>query len=714
MADVFVFNPRLKSSFPPLGMAYTLRCLDDSNISFDFLDCNQSLEDIYGFIAKGNYKVIATGGMLGSYTWFHNILPEIRKRFPDIKIVLGGAIAKDVSPDVLFPDLKVDYLLRGEAETNFVALLELLLDGKGNFESIPGLTYREENGIFKENRIQRLDLQERNIMPAWAHFHMKSYLKEGLRFYLRTFMPVLTGRGCINKCAFCSPTLGAFKPRPISHVMEEMQWLVKNYDFDAFYFASEETFVDEESVNTFCDEYLKHFNKQWFALLRTDVNLSVSAYRKMKEAGCIFLCFGIESFSDNVLKALKKNTTSEKHLRALENASSAGIYVRGAYMMGNIDETAEDIRYTMEIITKMAEKHGGMFMFYTNMMYSYPGTHAYTLAQKRGLVTDTLKFLLNSRPFSNSDINMREIPWMNLTKMQDEELWEVIDTEARKFRRYCMEHLVAKDLKKFLDPRETRPVRIIGKCSKCGGVLDFSLVRPPGSILDIWQICKNCCEWNFANLFNCEELKEHWQNVKLLLDKAKGVLFLGDMISDFFLYERFNFDFSKLLAWTSGGNDEKNAKRKYYYSRPYVHRADLPGLDYDTVVSLMPQEKITKEFLRESNLQDNVTVISIMPSFLNPDALKFLDTTDRIFFIGQDSTVKDLFNRPEMGKYGKFCKEVKDPEELTGERPSETSILILTHAQLKEKGIKERIAASGIADNRIMYPQMFISDGIYS
>jgi radical SAM superfamily enzyme YgiQ (UPF0313 family) len=94
--------------------------------------------------------------------------------------------------------------------------------------------------------------------------------------------------------------------------------------------------------------------------------------------------FGIESGSQKVLDRLKKDQTLEQVEGAVNNAKEAGIeIVHGFFVVGNPDETVEDMRATFDFAAKLR-----LDTFGFNRLCVYRGTPLWKEYVQRGLVND--------------------------------------------------------------------------------------------------------------------------------------------------------------------------------------------------------------------------------------------------------------------------------------------------------------------------------------
>jgi radical SAM superfamily enzyme YgiQ (UPF0313 family) len=104
----------------------------------------------------------------------------------------------------------------------------------------------------------------------------------------------------------------------------------------------------------------------------------------MAKAHCRTLMFGIESGSQKILDRLKKEQTLAQVETAVNNAKEAGIdIVHGFFVVGNPDETEEDMRQTFRFASKLRIDSFGF-----NRLCVYRGTPLWQEYIRRGLVND--------------------------------------------------------------------------------------------------------------------------------------------------------------------------------------------------------------------------------------------------------------------------------------------------------------------------------------
>ena len=529
----------------PLGLAYVLRSLENAGIAFDYFDAYDSSFNAESIIRNGDYSAIATGGLSANYEFICDLVKMIRKVLPRTPFILGGNVTKDTNPAILFDKTKfdVDFAVIGEAETSFPYLVKRIFEGGSDFSGVPGIIYRNAvTGEITRNIPKRFDLTAKNVIPAWEYINVDLYKKTWIPFLgIQSMMPIVTGRGCVGTCSFCSPTIGAFRKRPLGHVFEEIDFLLSHYQFDLLMFLNEMFYDNKEDVSLFCQEYKKHkVNKPWFCALRADSGMDVETFKMMKDAGCVATSAGIESGSDKILKAMKKNTTNQQIREFYRNTKEAQLPCFGTFIVGSEEETESDLIETIDMVIKEEMVSDAC------LMDPYPGTLAYKNAIKRGLIKDEWYHLTNvsfgMSPYSN-DRPLEK--YVNISDIPQDKFLQVLYRELRRFNTFFYQRYRAKDVKQ---KRVLNRVKVSGVCPECGSVVYKHDVY---NILGQKWFCCHCFAWVSFDYYTMEKNKKHFQMLCDELKKAKSILVVGTCTQAYNLlrYDHFSFDYNTIMGF---------------------------------------------------------------------------------------------------------------------------------------------------------------------
>ena len=558
----------------PVGFAYVLSCLENHGIPFDFIDTEFG-HSYKKLLRKNNYFAVASGGLIGHFNFFREIAYRVSKINPKLPVIIGGNITKDIRPDFLLDKIGADFGIVGEAETSLPYLISTLVKKSDNFNAVPGLIFKDPTtGEIKRNPEQRLDLSI-NILPAWHHIDVDYYSKVGFLPGHRSTMPVLSGRGCVGRCSFCSPSVGSFRMRPIEHVIQEIEWLNSKYNFKWVIFTNEMFYRSKEEIKRFCNAYKDlTIRKNWVCNLRVDADIDVDTFLLMKSAGCVIVSTGIESGSNKILKLMIKKTTAEQVKKFFRDAKAAGLSCSGTFLVGNEGETEEDLKETIDMLIN-EEMNAN-----ESLTNAYPGTLIYKNALSRGLISDESDYLEKLKfacyLWDYRWINRRHL---NISEISNERFWDVIIKELRRFNTFVLNRFKAEDIRYKLPFGFL--IKATGICPNCGGRASVVSRR---SLLGLRTFCQDCFQPVIFNLYELKEFKSHFEFLRSALQKAKSLVILGGMKEavSMLRYDYFGLDCDKIIGFVEA-DDKKNNSPDFIY-KPKIKMSDLLKIKPDIIL----------------------------------------------------------------------------------------------------------------------------------
>ena len=279
----------------------------------------------------------------------------IKEAAPNVHLTIGGSIFTRLVDNVrrcpsLF-DLTDDIIVF-EGET---ALLELVnqLAGKKDFSKVPNLIYRQ-NGKITVN--QPFYSENINQLPApnYDGFPLGLYLSP------EPVLPVQFSRGCYYKdCAFCALTLDHqnFRQKEPGRTVEELEWLKQRYGVQRFFFTDECFALSP--TKRLCQQIIdKKLDIKWTCEMRFEKHLTRELLASMRDAGCLKIVFGLESFNQRVMDFMKKGIKQEWVRRITADCVDLGIAVHCYIIVGFPTEKEEEARETMNFIVENEQLHG--------------------------------------------------------------------------------------------------------------------------------------------------------------------------------------------------------------------------------------------------------------------------------------------------------------------------------------------------------------------
>jgi radical SAM superfamily enzyme YgiQ (UPF0313 family) len=169
--------------------------------------------------------------------------------------------------------------------------------------------------------------------------------------------------------------------RNIKNAVDEFIEYKKRWGITRIYFLDDELLTVESKLNELCKE-MKRSGLVWACLGRSD-RITAKKIEMMKDAGCVGIVFGIESFSDRVLEGIGKRNTAIQNYNALILCAKRGLKVRAQMMVGCLPyESWKDIYTNASVIRKVLKQTNGNVKFSFHIYQPLPGTAAYEEAMK--------------------------------------------------------------------------------------------------------------------------------------------------------------------------------------------------------------------------------------------------------------------------------------------------------------------------------------------
>ncbi len=357
--------------------------------------------------------LIGVGGLAPEYIFVRDVIFFSRQIAPDIPVVIGGGLVT-YDPHFIFSNLRPDFAVVGEGEISIVKLAEYLEKG-GDVGSIPSLVHWK-NGEAVFNKEQYPENLDKLPFPDYSPFDFENYLAlnnlannfVGHTRHHPRIMPLSIGRSCPFKCTFCSH-YAEYRSRSIDSAMKEIAYFYEKYQFNILYITDELFSIKAEKTREFCSK-LKVLKKElkadfdWGCYLKVN-NVDRELLREMGDAGCKYLGLGLESASDVVLKSMKKGTTVEKILRAIQLTEETGIGIHANFIFGDIAETPGTIKETIDFYNK----HCKNLTVYFYHITPYPGSELFQYCLDNGLITDRQEYY-ETIAHNKGSVNMTSMP----------------------------------------------------------------------------------------------------------------------------------------------------------------------------------------------------------------------------------------------------------------------------------------------------------------
>jgi len=343
---------------PLLGFQYLSAALAAAGYGGEILDQTVSAPDFEGFLddlASPRYVFLGLYSTSPLKEKVVGFIRNVRAAGSSIPIVVGGPGCRS-GEDYLAAG--ADIVCHGEGEEAVVEIMDAL-NGKRERGSILGISFLKDGRVVKtvprpvSEDIDQLPMPERKgALENYYDFHI---------FGMRTpYVMMMASRGCPYHCSYCASHGfwgSKVRVRGVDHVLAEIDHVVREHGVRYIRFRDDIFGYRQDWLEEFCDKLAaRDYEVRWACTLHP-FSLSKDTDRllsKMKEAGCHFLLFGLESADPGVLKKARRDPrTPERLAPTLEAAKKHGMLTLLYFIIGLPGDDARsvetDISYALRV-----------------------------------------------------------------------------------------------------------------------------------------------------------------------------------------------------------------------------------------------------------------------------------------------------------------------------------------------------------------------------
>ncbi|MFA4884204.1 MAG: radical SAM protein [Candidatus Margulisiibacteriota bacterium] len=363
---------------------------------------------------KNRYDFIGVS-VVGGYYQYRKLLKisEAINRAKNRPFYIIGGHGPSPEPEYFLKKTGADAVVIGEGERTIIELLEAVAQ-RLPLKEVKGIASREGDKVVVNERRPLIEDIDSIPFPAYELFPIEYYrlLRMPHATNADFVMPILSGRGCTFECNFCYRMDKGFRPRRSDSIIEEIELLKRKFGITYIAFGDELLMSSVARTEELCRAFIKaQLNIKWDCNGRLNY-AKPDLLKLMKEAGCVFINYGIESMDEKALRAMNKALTVKQIITGIENTLAAGISPGYNIIFGNIGENAESLRLGMEFLLKY-DDHSQLRTI--RPVTPYPGSPLYYYAIEKGLLKDCADFYENKH--TNSDLLS-----VNFTEMTEDEV----------------------------------------------------------------------------------------------------------------------------------------------------------------------------------------------------------------------------------------------------------------------------------------------------
>lgn len=335
-------------------------------------------------------------------------ITNIKNRLKNVFIIVGGPDSTFFKEKYLEWCHELDCAVFGEGELT-IQEIALKLEGKKSLKGIKGCCYRGKNGKIVVNPV-REPISDLNSIPFPARDLLdfdKYHILFG-HFKRKPSIGIMTARGCTNRCLFCykvyPKNVDYIRYRSPKNIVDEIEECVNKYGVKDVRFWDDTFFSNEKRVFDICNEIKnRKLDIAWQCNARVD-QVNSNILKKIKEAGCYCVLYGVESGVQKNIDKLKKNITLNQVKKAVKITKEAKLEVYTTFMFGIPNETFIDGLKTLKFAFDLkCDEYN--FNYFT----PYPGSDAYNQVSNLGGLVSNPKIMmeLSFVPFTMTEFQIR-------------------------------------------------------------------------------------------------------------------------------------------------------------------------------------------------------------------------------------------------------------------------------------------------------------------
>ena len=309
----------------------------------------------------------------------------IHQRCPNIIITLGGpqVTGDPFGTMSLIPNATCGVI--GEGEIPFLKLLQSKSFDEEKLNNINGLIYNNTAGKLTVTTPHKPNLN----IDEYDYPQREKYCLDPDRI---TFSQLITGRGCMGRCAFCyegGKEHTNLRVRSLDSCLEEIDYLVETYGVKYINIVDDTFILNRKRTEEFCNRMIDKYQGRikWYCEARADIlSKNIDILPILKQAGLVKIQLGGESGCQEILDAYKKGVTIEQLEFVTQKIAEAGIpYIYANFIIGGAFETESTFERTLNFAKRLMRIAPGHVEISSSVFTPTPGSPMYNNPEDYGL-----------------------------------------------------------------------------------------------------------------------------------------------------------------------------------------------------------------------------------------------------------------------------------------------------------------------------------------
>ena len=368
IALFFIYTGDMAVSMEDIGFSMISAIMREKGHKVKEIFTNENNID-YDEIIKYQPEVIAFSVYTMAKEAAYRTMNYLTDKLPNVKVVIGGVHTTSNDIEVLEENSQVDFAVRGEGEATITELLACI-EKKGDYHSIKGLTFRENEKIYQNE--DRKPIQNLDNLPYASRDTLKN---NNLHIAL-----ISTSRGCNSRCSFCSSQLfwNKWRGRSVQNCPDEIEYIYNKYNISIFNFIDssfEDPYVDLRRINEIAQGILdRKLSIAYFIDARAEIHRKMDHETMMllKESGLIAACIGIEAGNEQDLKLYNKIANIKDNHKVIQLFQSYDISISPGFINFNPYSNLNKLKQNIDFL----KKYNNSIRFFS-FLSAYKGTVLY-------------------------------------------------------------------------------------------------------------------------------------------------------------------------------------------------------------------------------------------------------------------------------------------------------------------------------------------------
>ncbi len=366
--DRSIAKDRCYYAYPPTGLQWIAKSLENRDVQVDILDLNYELlkrvsEDesfevkdwlklLDEYLEKHDPSIVGVTCINVSKLFegdnpFTQLLEHLKKKERHI-VMSGGASALNHYSDLLKMGL-CHFIFDGEGEHQINFLLDALFREDNGYPPSCKILFHHNGKVTKSRGEDSFFQFKGNLISTYKYIPIEKYHEVGVLNHFsrisgldKPFAPIQLGRGCRANCMFCGVTkfMGRdVRACPPNDLLDEITYLVEQKGVRHFEWLDDDLLGEADALKEVLKgmaELRKKYGITWYAN-----NGLIAAFitdellKLMVDSGSLGFKIGVESGNADMLKRIRKPATLGKVRRACELINRyPSLMAQGNYIIG--------------------------------------------------------------------------------------------------------------------------------------------------------------------------------------------------------------------------------------------------------------------------------------------------------------------------------------------------------------------------------------------